>query len=158
MKIQRTVMASAPAALAGAGTASRRALAGERAQNPKGGTTVLLGLRTAIYHVPDIEQGRDWYAKALGIQPYFDQPFYAGWNVGGFELGLSPDARPAGKEGGVDVYWGVDDIRAALDHFLAAGASKVNDIEDVGGGIEVVIVLDPFGNRLGLIYNPHFGK
>jgi predicted enzyme related to lactoylglutathione lyase len=158
MKIQRAAVALTLAVLAGAGTASRRALAEDRARDLKGGATVLQGLRTAIYHVPDIKQGRDWYAKALGIQPYFDQPFYVGFNVGGFELGLSPDARPAGKEGGVDVYWGVADIRAALDHFLAAGASKVKDIEDVGGDIKVVIVLDPFGNRFGLIYNPHFGK
>lgn len=118
---------------------------------------MLLGLRTAIYHVGDIQQGRNWYAKALGVQPYFDQPFYVGFNVGGFELGLSPDPRP-GKEGGVDTYWGVADIQAGLAHFLAAGAQKIADIEDVGEGIKVVMVLDPFGNRFGLIENPHFGK
>jgi predicted enzyme related to lactoylglutathione lyase len=119
---------------------------------------MLLGLRTAVYHVGDIEQGRDWYAKTLGIQPYFDQPFYVGFNVGGFELGLLPDPRPAGKEGGVDVYWGVQDIRAGLEHFLAAGAEKLADVKDVGDDIKVVIVLDPFGNRFGLIENPHFGR
>lgn len=119
---------------------------------------MLLGLRTAVYHVPDVEQGRDWYRQVLGIQPYFDQPFYVGWNVGGFELGMTPDAAAAGGQGGVDVYWGVEDIEAALAHFLAAGARKLQDVEDVGGGIKVVIVLDPFGNRFGLIYNPHFGK
>jgi predicted enzyme related to lactoylglutathione lyase len=119
---------------------------------------MLLGLRTAIYHVGDIEQGRDWYAKALGIQPYFDQPFYVGFNVGGFELGLHPGARPAAKEGGVDVYWGVQDIQAGLAHFLAAGAEKLEDAKDVGDDIKVAIVLDPFGNRFGLIENPHFGK
>jgi predicted enzyme related to lactoylglutathione lyase len=119
---------------------------------------MFLGLRTAIYHVPDIEQGRDWYTKVLGIQPYFDQPFYVGWNVGGFELGMTPNAGAAVKQGGVDVYWGVEDIEAALAHILAAGAGKLQDVEDVGDGIKVVIVLDPFGNRFGLIYNPHFGK
>ena len=119
---------------------------------------MLLGLRTAIYHVEGIEQGRDWCAKALGIQPYFDQPFYVGFNVGGFELGLVPDPRPAGKEGGVDVYWGVQDIRAGFEHFLAAGASKAEDPHDVGGDIKVAMLLDPFGNRLGLIENPHFCK
>jgi len=119
---------------------------------------MLLGLRTAIYHVPEITQGRDWYAQALGIQPYFDQPFYVGFAVGGFELGLLPDPRPQGNDGGVDVYWGVEDIQAACRHFLATGAKQPTDIEDVGDGIKVVTLLDPFGNRLGLIYNPHFGK
>jgi predicted enzyme related to lactoylglutathione lyase len=53
---------------------------------------------------------------------------------------------------------GVADVQAALDHFLAAGAGKLKEIQDVGGGIKLVLVLDPFGNRLGLIENPHFGK
>jgi predicted enzyme related to lactoylglutathione lyase len=125
---------------------------------PKGESTMLLGLRTATYHVGDIEQGRDWYAKALGIQPYFDQPFYVGFNVGGFELGLLPEPRPAGQEGGVDVYWGVEEIHAGLAHFLAAGARKLDEVHDVGDGIKLVQVLDPFGNRLGLIENPNFGR
>lgn len=119
---------------------------------------MLQGLRTAVYHVPDVAQGRDWYARALGIQPYFDQPFYVGFNVGGFELGLDPGAPPADQEGGVEVYWGVADVQAELDHFLAAGAGKLQEIRDVGGGIKVVLVRDPFGNRFGLIENPHFGK
>jgi predicted enzyme related to lactoylglutathione lyase len=119
---------------------------------------VIQGLRTAVYFVPDVARGRDWYARALGIEPYFDEPFYVGFNVGGFELGLHPGAPEAGHEGGVEVYWGVADIQAALDHFLAAGAGKLKEIQDVGGGIKLVLVLDPFGNRFGLIENPHFGK
>ena len=119
---------------------------------------MLLGLRTAIYHAPDIEKGRDWYAQALGKPPYFDQPYYVGWNVGGFELGLIPDAPAGANDGGVDVYWGVEDIEATVAHFLAVGATKLRDVEDVGDGIKVVMLRDPFGNRFGLIYNPHFGK
>ena len=118
---------------------------------------MLLGLRTAIYHVADVAQGRDWYTKALGAPPYFDQPYYVGWNVGGFELGLIPDAPAGGKEG-VDVYWGVEDVEAEVARLLAAGASKLQEVQDVGGDIKVAMVLDPFGNRIGLIYNPHFGK
>ncbi|HLX08732.1 MAG TPA: VOC family protein [Thermoanaerobaculia bacterium] len=119
---------------------------------------MLQGLRTALYFVPDVAQGRDWYARTLGVQPYFDEPFYVGFNVGGFELGLHPGAPETGHQGGVEVYWGVAEIQAGLDHFLAAGASKLQEIQDVGGGIKVVQVLDPFGNRFGLIENPHFGK
>src|SRR5262249_24424200 len=136
------------------------AWAGPKPHPQKGGSIMLLGLRTAKYHVDDVERGRDWYTRALGVQPYFDQPFYVGFNVGGFELGLDPDPRP-GKEagaGGVDVYWGVADIQAGLAHFLAAGATKLEDVQDVGDGIKVAMVHDPFGNRFGLIENPHFGK
>jgi predicted enzyme related to lactoylglutathione lyase len=154
MMTNRTAIILTLAVLAGTAPATSQVLQ----KDPKGGPIMLLGLRTAVYHVPDIKQARDWYAQALGIKPYFDQPFYVGFNVGGFELGLSPDARPAGKEGGVDVYWGVADIQAGLAQLLAAGARKLKDIEDVGDNIKLVVVLDPFGNRLGIIENPHFGK
>jgi predicted enzyme related to lactoylglutathione lyase len=119
---------------------------------------MLLGLRTAKYHVPDLAQARAWYAKALGIQPYFESPHYVGFEVAGFELGISPEPAVAGKRGGSDAYWGVADIEAGLRHFLAAGATKTMEPLDVGEGIKIVVVLDPFGNRLGLIENPHFGK
>ena len=69
---------------------------------------MLLGLRTAIYHTPDIAAGKLWYTKVLGFPPYFDQPFYVGFNVGGFELGLTPDGGPRSSR--VGAYWGVKDI------------------------------------------------
>ncbi|MEZ5500020.1 MAG: VOC family protein [Steroidobacteraceae bacterium] len=118
-----------------------------------------LGLRTAKYRATDITRARDWYSQALGIAPYFDEPFYVGFNVGGFELGLDPDpASSAEGEGSVTVYWGVPDIVAARAHLLTLGAKPHADIQDVGGGIKVATVLDPFGNVFGLIENPHFGQ
>lgn len=119
--------------------------------------TTFLGLRTAIYHAPDINKAKAWYATVLGIQPYFDQPFYVGFNVGGFELGLDPDASSTpSSAAGVIVYWGVEDAQAALDRLVKLGSTKRTDVQDVGGGIKVATVLDPFGNILGVIQNPHF--
>ncbi|HEY8054345.1 MAG TPA: VOC family protein [Terriglobales bacterium] len=121
---------------------------------------MLLGLRTATFRVApaQIAAVRDWYARALGIQPYFDQPFYVGFNVGGFELGMAAveDARPAA--GSLAVYWGVNDIEAAVRRLEECGAARREPITDVGEGIRVATVLDPFGNELGVIENPHFGK
>lgn len=114
-----------------------------------------LGLRTAIYHTPDLAKAKEWYSKALGIVPYFDQPFYVGFNVGGYELGLNPDSPGAGA-GGTVVYWGVTDAESALQRLLSLGATKHADIQDVGEGIKVASVLDPFGNVFGIIQNPHF--
>jgi predicted enzyme related to lactoylglutathione lyase len=116
-------------------------------------------LCTVIYHAPDIVRARDWYAGALGIQPYFDQPFYVGFNVGGWELGLDPD--PAGTPpgaGGQVAYWGVADIHAALAHLRGSGATPRSDVQEVGEGIKVATVFDPFGNILGVIENPHFTR
>lgn len=113
------------------------------------------GLRTAIYNAPDLEQAKNWYSKVLGIEPYFDEPFYVGFNVGGYELGLLPDAKAAGP-GGVTVYWGVADAAEALNNLLESGAELVEPVQDVGGGIKTAAVLDPFGNVFGIIENPHF--
>ena len=118
-----------------------------------------LGLRTASYRAPDLALAKNWYATALGIEPYFDEPFYVGFSVGGFELGLDPDpdAAPAGP-GSVTVYWGVPEADAAFARLLALGAREHSAVREVGGGIKVATVLDPFGNVLGIIENPHFGK
>jgi predicted enzyme related to lactoylglutathione lyase len=119
--------------------------------------SALLGLRTAIYHVPDMERAKAWYRTLLGVEPYFDQPFYIGFNVGGFELGLHPasERTPAGL-GGVVTYWGVERMSEFWPRVLALGAQVVSSPADVGEGIQVALVADPFGNPLGLIENPHF--
>ena len=116
-----------------------------------------LGLRTAKYHAPDLARTKAWYSEVLGVAPYFDEPFYVGFNVGGFELGLDPDATAQGKgEGSVAVYWGVASADQALARLITLGASPHSAVQDVGEGIRVASVLDPFGNVLGIIENPHF--
>jgi predicted enzyme related to lactoylglutathione lyase len=118
---------------------------------------MLSGLRTAIYRAPDLKKTRDWYSTVLGIQPYFDEPFYVGFNVGGYELGLDPDTSTTpGGNAGVVVYWGVQSAEKAVERLLTLGAIKRTDVLDVGDGIKVATVLDPFGNILGVIENPHF--
>ena len=114
------------------------------------------GLRTVIYHVSDLEKARAWYTNAIGIKPYFDQPFYVGFNVGGFELGLDPDMSGVTIGGGVVAYWGVRDIQASYQRLVELGAKEHNDVQEVGGGIRVATVTDPFGNVFGVIENPNF--
>lgn len=118
---------------------------------------MFLGLRTAIYQVSDIEVAKSWYSSALGFEPYFDQPFYVGFNVGGYELGLHPsEGEASDKAEGVVAYWGVEDAGAAMKHLLEMGATAHEDLRDVGDGIKVATVKDPFGNVFGVIENPHF--
>jgi catechol 2,3-dioxygenase-like lactoylglutathione lyase family enzyme len=118
---------------------------------------MFLGLRTVAYYVADIEQAKVWYTKVLGVDPYFDQPFYVGFNVGGFELGLQPTSNgPNQKAEGVVAYWGVADAEAGLNHLLECGATPHEGVQDVGDGIKVASVKDLFGNVFGIIENPHF--
>ncbi len=118
---------------------------------------MLLGLRTVIYKVPDLATAKAWYASLLGIAPYFDEPFYVGFNVGGFELGLDPDLSERGAgPGGALAYWGVENLRELLQRLDAQGVTPVSALQEVGAGILVAAVEDPFGNHVGLIENPHF--
>lgn len=112
----------------------------------------LLGLRSVVYHVDNLPVARDWYRQALGIEPYFDEPFYAGFDLGGFELGLDPDASsvPAGAAGGI-AYWKVADIEAVVLSLIHLGATGRDPIEEVADGVRMATVTDPFGNVLGLI-------
>jgi predicted enzyme related to lactoylglutathione lyase len=120
-------------------------------------TNTMLGLRTAIYKVADITKAKEWYAKAFGTQPYFDEPFYVGFNIGGFELGLQPEeVVPKEKAESVVAYWGVDQIEEDFNRLLKLGATVNEKPADVGGDIQVATVKDPWGNVIGLIYNPHF--
>jgi catechol 2,3-dioxygenase-like lactoylglutathione lyase family enzyme len=111
---------------------------------------VFLGLRTVIYPAPDLAASKAWYAALLGVEPYFDEPFYVGFDVGGYELGLHPETDVA------ETYWGVEDIEAAHAALLAAGATERSPVSDVGEGIRVATVLEPSGAVLGIIHNPHF--
>lgn len=106
-----------------------------------------------IYPAPDLEAAKRWWTEFLGFEPYFDEPFYVGFDPGGYELGLLPDADPA--EGAL-TYWGVDDVNGAVDAALEAGATLDAEPTDVGEGIITASVRTPDGSIVGFIYNPHF--
>ena len=114
------------------------------------------GLRTVIYAAGKLDEAKDWYTKVLGQPPYFDQPFYVGFNVGGYELGLDPDTGSVKSGDNAVAYWGVPDAKAAYARLLELGAREKMALRDVGEGIQVGTVLDPFGNVVGIIQNPHF--
>jgi predicted enzyme related to lactoylglutathione lyase len=115
---------------------------------------MILGMRTVIYPTPDLAKGKAWYAQVLGQPPYFDEPFYVGFSVGGFELGLLPDGVPS-LDGPI-AYWGVTNIGAEVQRLTQLGGTVHEPVTEVGGGIKVATVRDPFGNRFGIIENPHF--
>ncbi|HEV7699931.1 MAG TPA: VOC family protein [Pyrinomonadaceae bacterium] len=117
---------------------------------------MLQGLRTVIYNVDNIERAKEWYTEFVGFPPYFDQPFYVGFNVGGFELGLDPDMSGVTRGTNEVAYWGVADIGSAFAKVVRVGCEVVTQINEVGEGIKVATVKDPFGNVIGLIENPHF--
>ena len=118
---------------------------------------LFIGARTIIYHVSDLDAAKKWYTLARGVEPYFDEPYYVGYNIGGFELGLDPSPNSGNSgTGGTTAYWGVANADDALANLLSAGATLKSPATDVGEGIRVGTAIDPFGNELGVIENPHF--
>lgn len=117
-------------------------------------TRHFLGLRTAIYRVPDLAAAKAWYAEATGVEPYFDEPYYVGFNIGGFELGLMPEEGEVTRGTSGVAYWGVTDADSAHARLLELGATPHEPIED--HGVRIGAVKDPYGNVLGIVEHPTF--
>lgn len=117
----------------------------------------MLGLRTTIYKVGNIQKATEWYAKAFETEPYFQESNYVGFNIGGFELGLQPEQNPTTEKiESVVSYWGVDKIQETYDRLIKLGATENEKPYNVGGELMTATVKDPFGNVIGLIFNPYF--
>jgi predicted enzyme related to lactoylglutathione lyase len=124
---------------------------------------MLRGFATVSYWADDLEAAKEWYSELLGIDPYFERQGYYEFRVGdyGHELGLI-DSRytPASSgpgPGGAILYWHVDDVAAALQRLLSMGAREYESLTRRGeAGFVTASVVDPFGNILGIMYNPHY--
>jgi len=108
-------------------------------------------LRTVIYHSRDLQAAKEWYTRITGIAPYFDEPFYVGFDINGFELGIDPDMTQVNEGNHSVAYWAVEGIEEVVKKMTAAGALLIQDVTNVGGPTHVAIVKDPFGNHVGLI-------
>lgn len=115
------------------------------------------GLRTCIYKVSDLNEAKKWYSRAFETEPYFEESFYIGYNIGGYELGLLPEDPLAKQKGESAIaYWGVDNIEKEFNRLRELGAIDHEKPMNVGGEVMVASVEDPWGNIIGLIYNPEF--
>lgn len=116
----------------------------------------LRGLRTHAIATDDVPATRDWYATLLGFDPYFDQRFYVGFDVAGYELGVFPSSAMEDDGHATTTYWATDDVRAAMARAVEMGATVIETAKDVGDDIVVGAVRDPFGNAFGFIHNRNF--
>jgi predicted enzyme related to lactoylglutathione lyase len=123
---------------------------------------MLRGLTTVSFWAADLAAAKEWYADLLGIDPYFERPGYIEFRLGDYqhELGVidsryAPDGAATGPAGAI-VYWHVEDVAAALDKLLSMGARQYQPLTERGAGFITASVVDPFGNILGVMYNPHY--
>jgi predicted enzyme related to lactoylglutathione lyase len=128
---------------------------------------MLRGLTTVSFWAADLGAAKQWYTELLGIEPYFVRPeegpaAYIEFRIGDYqhELGII-DSRYAPKgaavgPSGVVVYWHVDYVQATFEKLLAMGATEYEPITQREAGFITTSVVDPFGNILGIMYNPHY--
>ena len=126
---------------------------------------MLRGMATVNYWTADLPAARKWYTELLGVEPYFEVPgAYLEFRIGDYqhELGLiNSDYVPAGTSpdpapGGEILYWHVDDLQASLARLLSMGAREHQPVTERGHGFVTASVIDPFGNVLGIMINPHY--
>jgi catechol 2,3-dioxygenase-like lactoylglutathione lyase family enzyme len=140
---------------------------------------MLRGVTSVRYHTTNLKRAKRWYAELLGIEPYMEYQEYVDFRVGDYQEKLvlldsryarnmdrldSTASTPLGRQRvgpephpeGVVAYWHVDDVPAAYDRLLSMRAKPHEAPRDFGEGFIGASVIDPFGNILGLMYNPHY--
>ncbi|TDD96695.1 VOC family protein [Actinomadura rubrisoli] len=131
---------------------------------------MLRGFATISFWADDLDAAKRWYSELLGIEPYFERPgpdgrpAYYEFRVGDYqhELGLidarfAPGGPPTGSApAGSIMYWHVDDLEGAVERLLSMGAKECEPRTERGHGFVTASVIDPFGNVLGVMYNPHY--
>lgn len=128
----------------------------------------LRGMATVNFWADDVVAARDWYAELFGVEAYFqrpdaEHPAYVEFRIGDYEheFGIidrryAPKAMQPGP-GGAILLWHVDNIEAAFERLKVMGATKYDPITKRGDtGFVTASVIDPFGNILGIMYNPHY--
>lgn len=130
-------------------------------------TQTLRGLATISLFADDVKAAKKWYSELLGIEPYFERPdatnpAYVEFRVGDYEHELGIIDRkfepkgPKQQTGGVVAFWHVDDVAAMLEKLKAMGATEYEPLTNREAGFVTASVIDPFGNILGIMYNPHY--
>lgn len=129
----------------------------------------LRGFSTINFWADDVAAATAWYQEFLGTEAYFQRPgpdgnlAYAEFRIGDYqnELGIIDSRfRPpaaASEAGGAVMHWHVDDLHSTVQRLLAMGATEYQPITAHGeSGFVTASVVDPFGNVLGVMNNPHY--
>lgn len=125
------------------------------------------GFATISFYADDLTSARDWYAELLGMEAYYAfpgppaAPAYIEFRVGDDEDELGIIDRkyaPGGAStpGGAVMFWHVDDLPATVAKLLAMGATEYEPVTERAAGFTTASVVDPFGNILGVMHNPHY--
>lgn len=128
---------------------------------------MLRGMATLVFWADDLDAAKAWYTELLGVEPYYRFPQEGPAAYIEFRIGDSEDefgfidrkyapADAPTQPGGAIMHWHVDDVEAAFERLLSMGAKEHQPLTRRGSGFDTAAVVDPFGNVLGIMYNPHY--
>jgi predicted enzyme related to lactoylglutathione lyase len=122
---------------------------------------MLKGFATINYYADDLAAARKWYSSFLGLDAYFQVPGYIEFRIGDYqhELGIIDRkyaTHETGNPAGSVMLWHVDDLGGTLEKLISLGAKELQGITERGHGFVTASVVDPFGNILGIMTNPHY--
>jgi predicted enzyme related to lactoylglutathione lyase len=99
-----------------------------------------------VIPVSDLDAAKAVYTALYG-EPHTDQPYYVGFNVDGFEIGLNPG------DDGVDgpiAFANVENLDSTRATLIAAGATERSAPRQVGAEARICVLADADGNPIGL--------
>jgi predicted enzyme related to lactoylglutathione lyase len=104
-----------------------------------------------LIHVSDIKKGLVWYRKAFPNSIVKEVNGFTFLDVNGFslEMVLADEKVGSGKNGSV-TYWEVTNLKFEILRFNKIGSEVYRGPMDIGNGIGMCQVTDPFGNLIGL--------
>ncbi|MGK0308312.1 MAG: putative enzyme related to lactoylglutathione lyase [Urechidicola sp.] len=98
---------------------------------------IMLGLRTTIYKVSDLQKAKEWYSRVFKEKPSFYESYYVGFTIKGYELGLMAEENSKNKGDNVLSYLGVEKIEETYMFFLENGATSHEKPMNVDGSLMV---------------------
>ena len=116
---------------------------------------MISSLRSIIIPGQNLAALKEFYTRLLGKAPYFDEPYYVGFDVDGKEVGLDPDLPLAGQSGPYPVFSVSISIDDAFEQAKKLGAHAHKAPHHVGGGLMMALLQDPDGNVFGLLQEPN---
>ncbi len=126
-------------------------------------TQILRGIATVNFYAANHQDAVKWYSDFLEMEPYFNVPGYSEFRIGDYQIELGiVDSKYAPKNisdkpAGATIYWHVDNLQATVDRLVSLGATIHDPVTARGNnGFVTASVVDPFGNILGVMTNPHY--
>lgn len=122
-------------------------------------SVVAKGINTVIIWTEALERLLPFYRDAIGLRLQFESPEFVTFEAeGGARLGLGKHSDVTGKSkdpNRIMLNFMVDDCKAEAERLKAKGVEFTRDPSPEPDGMLMATFLDPDGNTLQLIQQPH---